>query len=148
MSHSFSTIWIHAVWATKNREPILNSQLEKPLYSFLFSELKKMNCPGRIINGMPDHIHVLFLLSPQMSVSEVIKQLKGASSHWVNQQDFLSEKFAWQTGFAAYSVSESITEKVHEYIKNQKTHHQGITFDQEYEELIQKIKDTKLSGGT
>lgn len=141
MSHSFSTLWVHAVWATKNREPLILPKLEQALYSYLFQELEKLGCPGRIINGMPDHIHLLFLLNPQKSISEVIKQLKGASSHWVNQQDFIPEKFAWQTGFAAYSVSESITGRVHEYIKNQKTHHRKVSFQDEYEELIQKIQN-------
>jgi putative transposase len=141
MSHSFSTIWIHAVWATKNREPLILPKLEKQLYSFLFQELEKLGCPCRIINGMPDHIHLLFLLNPQKSVSEVVKQLKGASSHWVNQQDFYLHKFAWQTGFAAYSVSESVKGKVFSYIQNQKEHHRNVSFQEEYESIIQKIQN-------
>lgn len=85
---------------------------------------------------MPDHVHCLFLLSPQKSISEVIKQIKGSSSHFINQNNFIAEKFAWQTGYAAFSVSESIVEKVFEYIKNQKSHHQKRTCQQEYEEFL------------
>jgi len=69
---------------------------------------------------MPDHIHCLFLLNPQKSISEVIKQIKGSSSHYVNQTNLISQKFAWQTGYAAYSVSESVLEKTFSYIQNQK----------------------------
>lgn len=94
------------------------------------------NCPVRIINGMPDHIHCLFLLSPQKSIADVVKQIKGGSSHYVNQNDLIVEKFAWQTGYAAFSVSKSVVERVFQYIKNQKEHHQKKTFQQEYDDFI------------
>lgn len=61
---------------------------------------------------MPDHIHCLFLLNPQKSISEVIKQIKGSSSHYINQNNLIADKFAWQTGYAAYSISESVVDKV------------------------------------
>ena len=85
---------------------------------------------------MSDHVHCLFLLSAQKSISEVIKQVKGSTSHWVNEQNIISEKFAWQTGYAAYSVSESQLEKVYQYILNQKEHHKKKNFIQEYDEFI------------
>ena len=85
---------------------------------------------------MPDHLHCLFLLSPQTSINDVIKQIKGSSSYYINQNNLMIEKFAWQTGYAAYSVSESVIERVFQYIKNQKTHHQKKTFDQEYEDFL------------
>src|SRR5690606_6486220 len=90
----------------------------------------------RIINGMPDHIHCLFLLSPQKSIADVVKQIKGSSSHFINQNNLIAEKFSWQTGYAAFSVSESVAEKVFRYIKNQKAHHQKKAFQQEYSEFI------------
>lgn len=85
---------------------------------------------------MPDHIHCLFLLNPQKSIAEVIKQIKGSSSHLINQSNLISDKFSWQTGYAAYSVSESVLEKVFLYIKNQKAHHRKKSFQQEYDEFI------------
>lgn len=85
---------------------------------------------------MPNHIHCLFLLNPQKSIAEVIKQIKGSSSHYINHNILIQEKFAWQTGYAAYSVSESGFEKVQEYIINQKIHHQKKTFEKEYEAFI------------
>ena len=78
-------------------------------------------CPVRIINGMQDHVHCLFLLNPQKAVTEIIKQVKGSSSHSVNEENLITEKFAWQTGYAAYSVSESQLEKVFVYIKKSET---------------------------
>ena len=136
MSHSFSKIWIHAVWATKERVPLINPAAEEKIHGYIHEELKELGCPVRIINGMPDHIHCLFLLNPQKSIAEVIKQIKGSSSHFINANSLIVEKFAWQTGYAAYSVSESVVERVFQYIKNQKQHHQKRTFQQEYDEYL------------
>jgi|SRR5690242_1852848 len=136
MSHSFNKIWIHAIWATKEREPFINSNVEEKLHEFIKGELNSQGCRVGIINGMPDHVHCLFLLNPNKPIAEVIKQIKGSSSHFVNQNNLVKEKFSWQTGYAAYSVSESVFEKVFKYIQNQKTHHQKKTFQQEYEEYI------------
>jgi len=136
MPHSFNKIWIHAIWSTKNRMPLIHSNVEYKIHLFMSEQLRELGCPVRIINGMPDHIHCLFLLSPQKSIADVIKQLKGSSSHFINQNDLIDEKFAWQTGYAAYSVSESVVDKVFQYVKNQKQHHNKKTFQKEYDEFI------------
>lgn len=136
MPHSFNKIWIHAIWATKERIPLINPFIEHKVYHFISEQFREQGCPVRIINGMSDHIHCLFLLNPQKSIADVLKQIKGSSSHFINQNNIISEKFAWQTGYAAYSVSESVVDKVFQYIKNQKQHHQKKTFQQEYDEFI------------
>ncbi len=136
MSHSFIKIWIHAIWATKERQPLIKPQIETSLHQHMYREFSDVGCSVRIINGMPDHIHCLFLLNAQKGIAEVIKQVKGASSHWVNEQNIIADKFAWQTGYGAYSVSESQLEKVFLYIKNQKVHHAKNTFQKEYDEFI------------
>jgi putative transposase len=84
MPHSFNKIWIHAIWATKERRPLIEQNIEKKVYQFISEQLREQGCPVRIINGMPDHIHCLFLLSPQKSIAEVVKQIKGSSSHFIN----------------------------------------------------------------
>ena len=136
MPHSFNKIWIHAIWATKERAPLIRDNIEHKIYQFISEQFREQGCPVRIINGMPDHIHCLFLLSPQKSIADVIKQIKGSSSHFTNQNNLIPEKFAWQTGYAAYSVSESVIEKLFQYIKNQKQHHQKKSFQQEHDEFI------------
>ena len=136
MSHSYSKIWIHAIWATKLRAELIDFSIEKQVYNFIYQELVELGCPVRIINGMPDHIHALFLLNPSKSITDVIKQIKGSSSHSINGGNFILEKFAWQTGYAAYSVSESQVEKVYNYIKNQKAHHLKQTSQKEFDEYI------------
>lgn len=133
MPHSFNKIWIHAIWATKKRMPLISSAIEKRVHGFISEQLREQGCAVRIINGMPDHVHCLFLLSPQRSIAEVVKQIKGSSSHYINQNNLIADKFAWQTGYAAYSVSESVVDKVHQYIKNQKLHHQKKSLQEENE---------------
>ena len=109
------------------------------------NQLIEAGCPVRIINGMPDHVHCLFLLNPQKSISQIIKQVKGSSSHFINGQDLMPEKFAWQTGYAAYSVSKSAIEKVFQYIKNQKQHHAKTIFQQEYEAFLKLYGLTEVN---
>lgn len=146
MSHSFYKIWLHVVFSTKDREPLIPKDKEQTIYHFISDQLRELNCPVRIINGMQDHIHLLFLQNPQKSVSEIIKQIKGSSSHWINQQKIIQLQFAWQTGYGVFSVSESQLEKVYLYIKNQKEHHQKKTFIEEYEEFI-KYFNVKSKNG-
>ncbi len=136
MPHSFNKIWIHAIWATKDRIPLIHSSVENRIHRFISEQLQEHGCPVRIINGMPEHIHCLFLLNPQKSIAEIIKQIKGSSSHFINQNNLIKDKFAWQTGYAAYSVSESVVDKVFEYIKDQKQHHLKKSSQQEYEEFL------------
>ncbi|MBU2045774.1 MAG: transposase, partial [Bacteroidetes bacterium] len=87
MSHSYNKIWIHAIGATKDRQPLISQEIETALHDFIYSQLKELGCPVRIINGMLDHIHCLFLLNPQKSIAEIIKQIKGSSSHFINEQN-------------------------------------------------------------
>ena len=136
MPHSYNKIWIHAIWATKNRMPFIQPAIEQQVYRFISNQLREQGCPVRIINGMPDHIHCLFLLPPNKSIADVIKQIKGSSSHYINHNDLIADKFSWQTGYASFSVSESVVDKVYQYIKNQNQHHLKKTFQAEHDEFL------------
>jgi len=92
----------------------------------------------KALNGTSEHIHLLFLLNPIYAVSDVIKGIKGESSHWINSEKLLAYKFAWQTGYGAFSVSESMVGSVEKYILNQKEHHKTVTFADEYELFMKK----------
>ncbi|MDR9415586.1 MAG: IS200/IS605 family transposase [Gracilimonas sp.] len=144
MPHSFHTIWVHAIWSTKKRQPLIRSEIEEKVYDYMRNQFKEIGCPVRIINGMPDHVHSLFLLNPKKTLTEIIKQVKGSTSHWINQQDLIPEKFSWQVGSASYSVSESVHEKVFKYIDNQKEHHKHKSFKEEYDKFM---KLRKLGNG-
>jgi putative transposase len=135
MSHSLIKCWVHALWATKEREPLIRPSIEQLVYNKIEKELRDSGCFVRIVNGMPDHVHCLYTLNPEKSISDTIKQVKGSSSHWVNQQNIMPVKFAWQTGSAVYSVSESQVEKVYKYIKKQKEHHHTKTWQEEFDQF-------------
>jgi putative transposase len=136
LPHSYNKIWIHAIWSTKNRLPLIPIIHESKVHDLLRQQFIICGCPVRIINGMPDHIHCLFLLNPQKAIADIIKQVKGNVSHTLNQEDEMMDTFGWQTGYAAYSVSESALDKVYLYIRNQKQHHSKKTFQEEYEAFL------------
>ncbi len=139
MSHSLTKIWIHVIFGTKNFEPIINTRFENKLHLHLKEHLENdFDCQVRCINGFENHIHILFLLNPNYALKDILKNIKGESSHWINQEDFTKMKFAWQTGYGAFSVSESIVDKVEKYIHNQKEHHRKKSFQEEYKEFMQK----------
>ena len=136
MSQSFTKLWSHAIWATKNRQELIDFSIEKKLYDFIWQELTELGCPVRIINGMPDHVHVLFLQNPQKTISDIVKQIKGSSSHFINREELILEKFAWQTGYAVFSVSESQLDATYNYIKNQKQHHLKKNEQDEFDDFV------------
>ena len=135
MSHSFNNIWVHLVFTTKNREPLIKQDFEERLYRFMTKQLVEMDCFVEEINGVRDHMHILIRLSPTKSISEVAKQLKGSSSFWVNDQKLSEQKFGWQTGYGSFSVGEFYVEKIKNYIRNQKEHH-GFKKQTTEEELL------------
>ena len=115
---------------------LLTPEIEQQVYNFMRNQFVESGCQVRIINGMPDHVHCLFLLNPKKAIAEVIKQVKGSTSHYINEQNLTSDSFAWQTGYASFSVSESLLQMVFKYIMNQKQHHLKKTFLQEFDEFV------------
>ncbi len=123
MAHALNKVWIHTVWTTKHRSPVLKQEIEEDLYRFIKVQFEELDCPARIVNGMPDHIHCLFMLHPTRSIAEVIKQVKGSSSRYINTENLVAGGFSWQVGYGAFSVSYGILDKIYYYIRNQKKHH-------------------------
>ena len=136
MTNSHAKIWIHAVWTTKNRKPLIHSRMERRLYDFIGVELKRMGCTLSIVNGVTDHVHCLFCMPPDLSVNEIIKHIKGSSSHFINHNDLIPDKFVWQNGYGAFTVSQSGVDSVNKYIYFQKQHHEKRSYGAEFEELL------------
>ena len=137
MAHSKIKIWIHAIIGVKYREALILSGVELAVHESLRQEFLHCKCPLFALNGTADHVHAQFLLNPDLGIRQVMKQVKGASSHAINQSKLLTHKFAWQVGFGAFSLGESQSKTLSRYIANQKIHHQKITFEQEYQQFIQ-----------
>ncbi len=129
---------IHAVWGTKNREPYLTKELRKKNIPHIKDNAKKKQIYIDTINGHDEHLHCLFGLNADMSISKVMQLIKGESAFWMNKEKIITTKFEWADEYFAVSVSESMIDKVRAYINNQEEHHSKITFMQEYEEFMKK----------
>jgi putative transposase len=137
MTHSFRAHYFHLIWSTKNRDPLIQPEIQSLLYSYLGGIVKNSNGSLLIAGGTLNHVHLLIGLSLPDKFSEFIRDIKACSSIWMKQNT--SQKyFAWQEGYGSFSVSYSSLEKVYHYIKNQEEHHKTKSFDQEYLELLKK----------
>ncbi len=132
----YTKVLIHFIWATKNREHLINNEL-KPL---LLNHIKENSIKKEIfidaINCVSNHIHLLVSLGTEQTIAKTAMLIKGESSFWANKQDFLKSKFEWQDEYIALSVSYSAIDKVRAYILNQETHHKKKTFAEEYEGFL------------
>ena len=134
----FVKIWIHAVWATKNRDTLLEKSIRQIVFEQLHQNALKKDILMDIVNGYSQHVHYLFRLKNDQTISKVMQLIKGESSFWINQQKFIKSKFQWQEEYFAVSVSESQVNAVRKYIRTQEEHHKNKTYMQEYDEFIQK----------
>ncbi len=134
MKHSHTRIWIHTIWATKNRERILFKKTGRQVFDFLLNKSKEINIPFEQLNIQPEHVHELIDLPTNICLADFMQTIKGSSSHWINENKILKAKFSWQRGYGAYSVSASQLQAVKTYIQNQSEHHKRKTFTEEYNE--------------
>jgi putative transposase len=142
MPQSFARIQVHLVFSTKHREPTLNDGVRGSLHAYMAVVLQNMNCPAVLINSVADHIHILFELGRTRSVSEVVEDVKKASSKWLKTQGTELAGFAWQSGYGAFAVSESNVTDVREYIEQQREHHRHKSFQEEYRALLKRHRMT------
>lgn len=131
-------MWIHLVWATKKREPVLEKNIRKKIFSHIRENALTKNIQVDFINGHIDHIHILVSLNADQTIANILQLIKGESAYWINKNKLTLQKFEWQDDYFAVSVSESGVDKVREYIKNQEEHHKKKTFQQEYEEFMER----------
>lgn len=137
----FVKIYIHLVWSTYQRLPLLNTkELRFKVWRHIKENSKEKGIFIDTINGYSDHCHCLISLSSNQSIEKTVQLLKGESSFWINKNQLIPTKFQWQKEYFAVSVSESIVDKVRNYIKNQELHHQNKTYEQEYQEFIEKYQ--------
>lgn len=136
MANTYTQIHIQAVFAVQNRECIISKRWKDELYKYITGIVQNNNHKLLAINGMPDHIHILIGLRPTQSVSDLLQDIKGSSSKWINEKKLVAGKFSWQAGFGAFSYSKSELSRVINYINNQQKHHEKKTFINEYLQLL------------
>ena len=135
---SWVRVWIHTVFTTKNRQPLITKNIRDRLFSHIKENAKKKDIFLEEIGGYHDHVHCLISLNKDLSISKTLQLLKGESSHWVNKNKLLPQKFSWQDDYWAVGVSEAHLQPVKYYLQNQETHHQKKTFQEEIDEFMVK----------
>ncbi len=136
MANTYTQIHIHAIFSVQNRFCIIDNSWKDELYKYITGVIKNNQHKPLVINGMPDHIHVLFGMKPSQALSDLMQDIKSNSSKWINEEEFLNCRFSWQEGFGAFSYSKSQLPNVIKYINNQETHHKKKCFIEEYREFM------------
>ncbi len=134
----FINIWIHLIWATKNRQPFLTKEIRAKVFSHIRKNAKEKGIQLDFINGCAEHLHILISMNSEQSIAKIAHLLKGESSHWINENKLLNHRFSWQEEYIAVSISHSAVDRVREYIKNQEEHHRLKSFAEEYQIFLNK----------
>jgi len=135
MAHSYVCVYVHVVFSTKDRRPLIPEERTRLVWKYLAGIAKNYGMKALAVGGMPDHVHALLSLASEISVAKAVNVLKSNSSKWMRVQ---SREFAWQEGYAAFGVSTSGLDKVIDYINRQPEHHKKRDFAQEYLALLKK----------
>jgi putative transposase len=136
MAQSLSSILIHLIFSTKNREPFIKPAIETELHPYLASIFRDYKSPSLIIDGTTNHIHALFTLSRTISVADLVEELKSSSSKWIKSRGSEFMNLYWQRGYGAFSIGQSNVATVKRYIRNQKQHHKRLSFQDEYRQFL------------
>ncbi len=136
MSHSYTNLLFYVVFATKGRAKDLSAGVQSELYPYLIALAREKECEVDAVAGGLEHVHLLIRAPAKNSVADLVKFLKGNSSRWLGRK--LNPHFAWQAGYAAFSVSQSKRGEVGDYIRGQEEHHRRYRFEDEYVGLLKK----------
>lgn len=132
MANTYTQIHLQFVFAVKYRNGLIHASFKEELYKYISGIIKENNHKLLAINGMPDHLHIFIGMRPSQSISDLLQDIKGSSSKWINEKKFLKVKFEWQEGYGAFSYSKSHVNNVISYIQNQENHHKKESFREEY----------------
>lgn len=135
----YSQLIIHLVFAPFNRESFLRKEHRAELYSYISGIITTKKHKSLIINGMPDHIHILLGLNPNVSISDLVRDIKRSSSLFVNEKKWVKGSYSWQEGYGAFSYGRSQLDDIYKYIQKQEEHHQKRSFKAEYLGILKKF---------
>lgn len=138
MAQSLSKLYIHLIFHTKNNLPLILQQDKKELYAYMGSIIKDNDSIPILINGTSDHVHILCIMSKNIALAKLTEEIKRHSSRWIKTKNIHYQKFAWQAGYAGFSVSQSVHDTTKRYIENQEEHHKKMNFK---DELIIFLKE-------
>lgn len=138
MPQSLSSILVHLVFSTKNREPFIVADVETELYKYMATVFRELKSPSLLIGGTEDHIHALFALCRTITVADLVETVKTSSSKWVKTKGNALRQFHWQSGYGAFSIGQSNVPALKRYISTQKQHHRRKSFQDEFRLLCKR----------
>jgi putative transposase len=133
-------LYLHVVWATWDRLPLIKPEIERRLLRNIESEAQGLGCKVLAINCTDDHVHVLLAIPTTVSIADLVKQMKGVSSHFANDELELEYQFKWQGSYGAFTVSRWDVDKIKQYVKRQKEHHATGELRPEFEETFEEFE--------
>jgi len=140
MPQSLARVLVHIVFSTKNRHPFLaDREIRHEMHAYLGGTCNELQCPVLTVGGAADHVHVLCALSRNLSIANVVGDIKRGSSKWIKTKGRMLTKFAWQNGYGVFSVGKSEVERVRLYIEGQEDHHRKKTFQDEYRTFLNEF---------
>ena len=138
MGQSLVKNYVHLVFSTKHRQPLIHPSIEAELHSYLGGTCNHLDCQSIKVGGYVDHIHILCLLSKKVALMKLVEEVKSHSSKWIKTKGEAYQNFYWQDGYGAFSVNPSEVNTVIAYIGNQHEHHRKKTFQEEYRAFLLK----------
>lgn len=138
MGHTYTSLNYHLVFSTKDRQPFITKDAQPRLYGYIGGIVRDLKGEVLAIGGVADHVHILCRLGTTVSLADALRQIKGSSSKWANEELGLEGRFAWQTGYAAFTVSQSKVANVERYIAEQEEHHRVRGFKEELLDFLQR----------
>ncbi|MYB64954.1 IS200/IS605 family transposase [Candidatus Poribacteria bacterium] len=139
MADTYTQLYIHIVFAVKGRQHLIPKQHKEALHQYITRIITNKKQTLIRINSMPDHIHILIGMKPDIALSDLVRDIKANSSKFINKKGWVAGKFEWQTGFGAFSYSRSQLDVVVNYINNQEAHHSHLTFREEYLAFLKRF---------
>ena len=136
MSHTAGNVVLHLIFSTKDRQPLITPEVRNDLFAYLGGIIRELKGTALIVNGTSDHVNMLVRIRPVHAVAQIARLVKANSSKWMHEK--WNVRFAWQTGYGAFSVSESNVSVVSRYIAEQEEHHRKHTFQEEYVAFLKK----------
>ncbi len=140
MANTFTQIYIQVVFAVKGRESLIRREWKSELHKYITGIVRNEKHKLIAINSMPDHIHILAGLKPDMALSDLVRDVKANSSRFINEKKWVKGKFQWQEGFGAFSYSHSELDSIVKYIQNQEKHHSKKTFREEHDGMLKAFQ--------
>jgi REP element-mobilizing transposase RayT len=140
MANTYSQIYLHVIFAVEGRQNLISPQHNDELQKFITGIVSAQKQKLIAVNNMPDHVHILIGLQPDMALSDLVGDIKAGSSAFIKRTRWVAGRFSWQEGFGAFSYSRSQLDAVIRYIQNQQKHHAKKSFRQEYVELLEKFE--------